>query len=325
MELEIKLKEIEGRVDIWNIPPGYSKKSKLEDMYIDFEANRYDATVKYARKISNTEFEDISKIGDTFTFLHEIKQGYEKQTYEDIPYIIPHLVEDSKHAVLVLSGGGFAYKTIDGSKNGGVAIAERLNKNGISAILLHYRTNPYKFPIPMLDLQRAIRFLKFNRDEYGFDENNLHLMGFSAGAYVVASFINQYMGRDNFPSDYEKDEIDAESDSINKAAFIYPQLSFNYHLPMLTSVMPKEEVLNEESRKVILESLDLKKHIDSKDIMQFVAYSNKDTTIPQESVEDYVKSAKDQGVNFTRIFIPGEDHGFSDDLYIDDLVSWIEF
>lgn len=323
--MEIKQKLIEGRVDIWKTPPGYSTKSKLEDMNIDFEANRYDATVSYARKINNTEYEDISRIGDTFTYLHEIKQGYELQTYEDIPYIIPHIVEGSKHTVLVLSGGGFAYKTIDGSKSGGKAIAERLNKNGISAVLLHYRTNPYKFPIPMLDLQRAIRFLKQNREEYGFEDGNLHVMGFSAGAYVVASFINKYMGEDSFPIEYEKDEIDGVSDAIEKAAFIYPQLTFNYHLPMLTSVKERRDILDEDKRDEILKELDLKNHINSSEVMQFAAYSNKDTTIPQDSVEDYIKSAKDKGVNFTRIFIPGEEHGFSDDLYIDDLVSWINF
>ena len=112
--------------------------------------------------------------------------------------------------------------------------------------------------------------------------------------------------------EYETDEIDGVDDSVNKAAFIYPQLTFNYHLPMLSSVLEKEKIDNQEKRESLLKDLDLKNHISNTQIWQFIAYSNKDSTIPQESVEDYIKAAKDKGVNMTRIFIPDQEHGFSD-------------
>lgn len=321
----VKTIDIDKKIDIWDMPAGYSEKSKLDDMNIDDSINRFDATVKYARSINGEEYKDISVLGDTFTYLHEIKGGYEEETYTDKPYIIPYIVEGSKEVVIALSGGGFAYKTIDGSASGGKAIASRLNKNGISVILLHYRSNPYRFPLPMLDLQRAIRYLRYHNEDFGFDKDKIYAMGFSAGAYVVASFVNKYMGKDAFPDDYKKDNIDLEDDSINKAAYIYPQLTFNYHLPMLSSVLDKDKYDNEEKLNKILLDLDLKNHINNTHVWQFTAYSNKDTTIPQKSVEDYVKSAKDAGVNFTRLFIPDEEHGFSDDLYLKEIVEWIKF
>ena len=64
------------------------------------------------------------------------------------------------------------------------------------------------------------------------------------------------------------------------------------------------------SFKNLKKDLDLKNHISNTQIWQFIAYSNKDSTIPQESVEDYIKAAKDKGVNMTRIFIPDQEHGF---------------
>lgn len=321
----VQKNDIDNKIDIWEKPPGYSSRSKLDEMDIDHDENRFDATVKYAREINGKEYKDISKLGDTFTYLHEIQGGYEKETFQDIPYLIPYPIQGSDKAVIVLSGGGFAYKTIDGSASGGRAIASRLNRNGISVFLLHYRSNPYNFPIPMLDLQRSIRYLKSIKDKFGIDESKIYLMGFSSGAYAVASFINKYMGNNFFPANYKEDEIDKIDDTVYKAAFVYPQLTFDYHVPMLSSVMPLDQIVSKEKREKVLDQLDLKKHIDSSQVMQFVAYSNKDTTIPQESVEDYIKSAKNEGVNMTRILVPGQEHGFSDDLYLDDLVKWINF
>lgn len=319
-----ELRNIENRIDIWTNPQGFSKKSKLEDMNIDYKGNKFDSKVHYTKKMVNTEYEDISHFGDTFTYLHEIEGGWENETYEDIPYLIPYEVENSNIAVIVLSGGGFIYKTIDGNASGGKSIAQRLNKNGISAYLLHYRSNPYNFPIPMLDLQRAIRYLKSKKSSY-YTNDKIYIMGFSAGAYVVSSFVNQYMNKDNFDLDYVKDEIDNIDDTITKAALIYPQLSFNDHVPMLNSVFDKDKIDTDEKRKQILKKLHLSDNISNEQVWQFIAYGNKDIVIPQLSVEQYVKSLKNRGVNVTQIFLPGEGHGFSDDLYINELVKWLEF
>ncbi len=322
-----EFRNIENKINIWNLPPGYSKKSKLEYLNIDFNANKFDCMVNYTKKMVNTSYVDISKIGDSFTYLHEIKGGWECETFEDVPYLIPYVVEKSKIAVIVLSGGGFIYKTIDGDVSGGKSIAEKLNKNGISAYLLHYRSNPYNFPIPMLDFQRAIRYLRYhNKGNKYFNNDKIYAMGFSAGAYVVSSFVNQYMNKSQISSykKYKKDEIDNENDSISKACYIYPQLSFNNLVPMLSSVLNQEKIDKEEKRREILQKLHLANNLSNEDVLQFVAYGNRDIIIPQELVEEYIKNLKQKGGNISQIFLPGEGHGFSDDLYIDELVKWLE-
>lgn len=324
-----ELRNIENKINIWELPPGYSKESKVDYLNVDFDGNKFDCMLNYTKKMVNTSFEDISKVGDTFTYLHEIKGKWECETFEDIPYLIPYKVENSEIAVIVLSGGGFIYKTIDGDASGGKSIADRLNKNGISAYLLHYRSNPYNFPIPMLDIQRAIRYLRYhNKDNKYYRNDKIYAMGFSAGAYVVSSFVNQYMNKDLLSSefiDYKKDEIDKVDDSISKAAFIYPQLTFNYHLPMLSSVLNDDKIDTEEKRAKLLEKFHLADNLSNEDVWQFVAYGNSDIVIPQESVEEYIKKLKQKGGNISQIFLPGEGHGFSDDLYIDEFVKWLEF
>ena len=320
-----KIKDYHKKIDIWEKPPFYSSKSKLDDMNIDYEANRFDVTVQYAREIVGKEFKDIEKLCDTFTYHYEIKSGYEKEKYEDIPFIIPYIVEGSKELVIVLSGGGFAYKTNHGGTNGGKDCADWLNKNGISAVLLDYRVNPYKFPTAMIDLQRAIRYIRYNYNKFSINPDNISILGYSAGGYIVASFINKYIGKDVFPKKYVKDEIDNISDSIKSAAFIYSPFSFNYNVPMLVAVEKSQDIIDEEKRKIILEELDLSKHINSKEIPQFVSYSNGDKTVNVKDVERYISAAKENGVNISRYFLPDKDHGYNEKYFMDDFISWLNW
>lgn len=319
----IKVHNFENKIDIWKNAYGNFSKSKLENMEIDYNQNRFDATVKYAKAIINEDYVDIQEEADTFTYLHEIKGGYEKDTYEDIPYLIPYIVKNSSEVVIILSGGGFAYKTIDGSTSGGKRIADKLNERGISCFLLHYRSNPYKFPIPMLDLQRAIKYVRYHSNKYGYSEDDISIMGFSSGGYVCASFINKYLGKNNFGADYILDEIDNTSDRIKSCAMIYAPLTFYYNVPMIHAVIEKEKARDEFIREEILSELDLVKHINSENIPQFISYSNGDKTVNFEGTEMYINRLKQNGGDVEINFVENQDHGYVDDLYVDDYVRWL--
>ena len=96
---------------------------------------------------------------------------------------MPWVGENSIGAVIVLPGGGYGYKSMDGATYEGQDIALALNEAGFSAFVLHYRSNPYEYPIPQLDLHRAVRYLRANAEDFGFNPANIGLIGFSAGGY----------------------------------------------------------------------------------------------------------------------------------------------
>ncbi len=121
--------------------------------------------ILFASAIVNETYKDEERTIDTFTYLYEIEGDYEKETYEDIPYMIPYLSEGSDRAVIVLPGGGFSFKSMDGSNGEGRDVAVALQEKGITAFVLHYRSNPYEWPIPQLDLQRAVRYLKYHAND----------------------------------------------------------------------------------------------------------------------------------------------------------------
>lgn len=316
--------DYDTRIEIWPSAAGNNRRSKLDDMNIDDGGNLLFSTIEFVQAIVRDEYTDTEQVIDTFTYLYEIKGGYEKETYEDAPYLIPYVTEGAKTAVIVIPGGGFGYKSMDGTTGEGRDVAQTLNERGISAFVLHYRSNPYEYPIPLLDVQRAVRYLRANAEAFGIDPDRIGLIGFSAGGFEVGGFINLVRNRDLFPKDYVRDEIDSIDDSVSFAGMVYPALTFDYNVPMLFAIFDAENVRNEAKRQELLDLVDLKQHISSSDIPQFVCYGTKDNMVKSTGIFEYVAAARDAGASVTLTMAEGQDHGFGVDFYMDDYIQWID-
>lgn len=124
--------------------------------------------------------------------------------------------------VLILPGGGFGKVVPDME---GSEAAEWLNQLGISAYVLNYRTTtgadepvtekPWLRPVQ--DSQRALKHLRANADEFGFDPEKIGLLGFSAGGQVAAIHAtNENVFYDAI------DEVDGASHRPDFLILIYP-------------------------------------------------------------------------------------------------------
>ncbi len=317
--------DYDRRIEIWEHPAGYSTDLKIDHMNAGTTGNVFLQQILFASAIVNENYKDEERTIDTFTYLYEIKGGYERETYEDIPYMIPYLSEGSDSAVIVIPGGGFSFKSMDGSNGEGRDVAATLQKNGINAFVLHYRSNPYEYPIPQLDLQRAVRFLKYHAEEYGIDPEKIGTIGFSAGGSEIGFFINQIQGKVYFPDGYSFDEIDELDDSIVAAAMIYPALSFNNNIPMLFALFNDEEVRDPGKREKLLYMVDLKNYLNNSiDIPQFIAWGTKDSMVGNTETSIYIDTARNIGINLTEVVAEGQDHGFGQDYYMMEFLQWFE-
>lgn len=305
--------------------PGNSSDSKLLAMNIRQEDGLLLETIPFLEAIVGTEYEDQEETIDTYTYLYEIQRGHEKATYQDEPYLIPYLVEGSDSAVIVIPGGGYGYKSIDGGRNHeGKDVALTLNEAGISAFVLWYRSNPYEYPIPQLDVQRAVRFIRYHAQDYGIDPEHIGLIGFSAGGYQVGSYINLIASQDHFPEGYIPDEIDLVDDSVQAAAMIYPALTYRYNVPMLFASFDAELVRDPESREALLQMTDLPAHISSQAVPQFICYGTRDHLVAPESVLGYASAAQEAGCQVTLTVAQGQDHGFRQEFYMEDYLRFLQ-
>ena len=316
------LADYDKRIEIWNTVAGNSSHSKLDDMNIDYDGNLLISTMRFTDVIAGEDYKDVERVIDTFTYLQAIKGGYEKETYEDEPYLIPYVVKDSDSAIIVIPGGGYGYKSMDGTTNEGKDIAVSLNEAGISAFVLHYRSNPYEYPIPQLDVQRAVRFLRYHASEYGIDPKNICLLGFSAGGNQIGSYINLIMGNNCFPENYIPDQVDGIDDSVLAVGMIYPALTYKYNVPMLFSSFDAETVREEAARQKLLIQTDLAANFNSSEIPQFIAYGTKDKMVNMEGTKAYIKAAESNGTKVEVVVAEGQDHGFKKEYYLNNFLEF---
>ncbi len=87
-------------------------------------------------------------------------------------------------AVVICPGGGYRVLA-DGHE--GTAVAQWLNANGITAAVLRYRMYPYRHPVPMRDVQRAIKTVRYNAHAWALDPDRIGVLGFSAGGHLAST------------------------------------------------------------------------------------------------------------------------------------------
>ena len=121
--------------------------------------------------------------------------------------------------VVILPGGGFGKVVPDKE---GTEAAEWLNRHGFTAFVLSYRTMADEhdpgWKRPLQDAQRTLSLIRSQSAKYGLHEDQLGLLGFSAGGQVAARLLSA-----NGKIAYGHiDEVDNVSHRPDFALLIYP-------------------------------------------------------------------------------------------------------
>jgi acetyl esterase/lipase len=117
-------------------------------------------------------------------------------------------------AAIVCPGGGYSYCVMDKE---GSEIAAWLNKHGISALVLKYRT-PNNREGAFQDVQRALSLTRAKAAEWKIDPKRLGVIGFSAGGNLAAKASAPVVER-AYPV---VDDIDQQSCRADFAILVYP-------------------------------------------------------------------------------------------------------
>lgn len=140
------------------------------------------------------------------------------------PYITNFPVPEGtpiKGAILVCPGGAFQFRS---DQNEGVNVAEKLSELGYQSFVVDYRLQPYTQQEGALDLARAVRFVRYHADDYGIDEKDIAVMGFSAGGILSGEMLLNFDDQINgstLDSTYQSDELDQISANASACGMIY--------------------------------------------------------------------------------------------------------
>lgn len=101
----------------------------------------------------------------------------------------PGTQENKGAAVVICPGGGYTHLAYVTS---GLQLAKWFNTMGISAFVLNYRlpNSPdliHREIAPLMDAQRAIRYIRANAVQWGIDPGRVGIMGCSSGGHLAAS------------------------------------------------------------------------------------------------------------------------------------------
>ncbi|MGE0759515.1 MAG: alpha/beta hydrolase [Pirellulaceae bacterium] len=123
-------------------------------------------------------------------------------------------------AVVILPGGGFGRVVPDLE---GTEAADWLNRHGVTAFVLSYRTTADTtttpgWTKPLQDAQRALALIRSSADRWGLRRDRIGIVGFSAGGQVSARLL-----ADGGHKSYSAiDEVDAAPHRPDFAILVYP-------------------------------------------------------------------------------------------------------
>jgi acetyl esterase/lipase len=223
---------------------------------------------------------------------------------EDKPSVTPYLstgVKPTGAAIIVCPGGGYAHL----ANHEGGPIAVWLNSLGIKAFVLKYRlgSSGYHHPAMLLDVQRAVRYVRAHASDLGIDPNRIGILGFSAGGHVASSAGTHF----DLGSPSSHDLVERVSSRPNVMVLVYPVITMG----KLGHAGSRDNLLGKGPSAEMLELLSNEKQVTKETPPTFLVHTENDSTVPVENSLLFAESLRKAGVGFElHIFEKGPKHGF---------------
>jgi acetyl esterase/lipase len=204
----------------------------------------------------------------------------------------------SRSAVIVCPGGGYHHR----ADHEGEPVAKWLNSLGISAFVLHYRVAPYRHPVPLADMQRAIRFVRYHSEKWNIDKQKIGVLGFSAGGHLAACASTL----SHLRTTKDSDNIDLENCRPDFAVLCYPVISLveHYHEGSMINLLGEKP--NEEMRTLLSCERDINKTLPPP---TFIWHTSDDSAVPAENSLFYAALLSKLKVPYELHVFPHGRHG----------------
>ena len=222
-------------------------------------------------------------------------------------------------AVVICPGGGYGVLAYDWE---GTDTANRLNADGIAAIVLKYRlpedaSNRVPHLSPLLDAQRAIRLPRPHAATWGIDPQKVGIMGFSAGGHLASTAGTHFDAGD--PS--ATDPVDRLSSRPDFLILMYPVVSFD---PAITHMGSRRNLLGEQDSPELVAYYSNELHVTADTPPTFLVHSIDDKSVSVRNSLRFYEALLDHGVSAEMHLYPHGGHGFSLALKQGHLASWTD-
>lgn len=243
--------------------------------------------------------------------LWETKIPYNDEENNFVPQIKAYPA-NSKGAVVVFAGGGYAFK----ADHEGPVMGEWLQAAGITAFVVDYRVAPYKHPAQISDAMRAVRYARYFSDKYGFDSDKIAVMGFSAGGHLAGSVSVHYDKEMYEPTD----RIDRESCRPNASILCYPVIDMGEY----RHDGSRQNLLGQRPTEKLSELMSLYKQVDENTPETFIWHTSSDETVPVMNSLLYAEALAKNNVPCEMHIYPIGHHGLGLSAELPYVAKWAE-
>ena len=188
-------------------------------------------------------------------------------------------------AIIACPGGGYAGVA---TTHEGHDMATWFNTQGITYAVLHYRMPYGKHEIPLSDAHQAIRYMRKNAEQFGF--NQLGIMGSSAGGHLASTAATHF---------------DAETRPDFQILF-YPVVTMTEY----THQGSKDNLLGKNPSEELVKLYSNELQVTEQTPPAFIMHSSDDTVVPVQNTLDYYLSLCKHGVPASVHFYPIGGHGW---------------
>jgi acetyl esterase/lipase len=190
-------------------------------------------------------------------------------------------------AVIVLPGGGYTHVVME--KEGAVE-GKWLAAHGVAAFVLQYRLSPwYRYPVPMMDGARAVRYVRSHAAEFGVQPDKIGVWGFSAGGNLAGYLATEPFDRDRANSD----PVERVSAHPDFAIFSYARLTMDASVPRTGNM---EALLGDNPSPEMLDRVTFVRHVTKDTSPSFIYSTTGDQTVNSLNATAFYDALKRAGV-----------------------------
>lgn len=208
--------------------------------------------------------------------------------------------------VLIFPGGGYSILAYEWE---GTEFAKWLQNHGIAGIVVKYRLPLSESltdakEVPLVDAQRAIRLARHHAGDWNLDQEQIGVMGFSAGGHLASTLSTQY----DHQADRETDDIDVLSARPDFSILAYPVISFRDAGAHSGS---RRNLLGEDASESLIDRFSSELNVTEDTPPAFLVHSQDDEGVPIENSLLYYAALHRHGVPASLHIYPTGGHGFA--------------
>ena len=207
---------------------------------------------------------------------------------------------EKRPAVLICPGGGYT----SCCPREGDPVAYQFLAADYHTFVLYYSINEHAvFPNSLLDLCAAMKLIRENADEFGVIEDQIAVIGFSAGGHLTAS-LGVYW---NDPEIMERSGCLNGENKPNAQLLIYPVISTSW----MENNNGFDRLVGENDRESVYKKLNLHTAVTKNTPQTFLCHTFRDQIVPVEESLNFAYALVEAGVPCELHIFPNGPHGLS--------------